>query len=67
MSETAGLKPSELSEYRVTLWPKHGATHNLYLEAPDAFTARQYALRVCPDQTVVGVLRIKDLVEKRVS
>ena len=54
-------------EYRVTLWPKHGATHNMYLEAPDAFTARQYAQRVCPEQTVVAVLRIKDLVEKQVS
>ena len=40
MSETAGSKPSELIEYRVTLWPKHGATHNMYLEAPDAFTVQ---------------------------
>lgn len=51
----------DLTEYRVTLWPKHGATHNIFVEAPDAYVARQYALRMCPDQTVVAVLKVKDI------
>lgn len=58
---------TELAEYRVTMWPTHGATHNLYIEAPDALLAREYALRLCPEQTVVKVLRIKDLVASQVS
>jgi hypothetical protein len=52
---------SKLTEYRVTMWPRHGPTHNLYLEAPDAYTAREYAMRMCPDQKVIGIRRIEDL------
>jgi hypothetical protein len=54
-------------DYRVTMWPTHGATHNLFIEAPDALKAREYALRLCPEQTVVKVLRIQDLVAKAVQ
>jgi hypothetical protein len=43
------------------MWPLHGPTHNIYLEAPDAYTAREYALRMCPEQKVIGIRRIEDL------
>ena len=53
---------NELIEYRVTMWPLHGPTHNLFIEAPDAYTAREYALRMCPEQKVIGIRRIQDLI-----
>ena len=52
---------TELTEYRVRLWPKHGPMHDLFIEAPDAYTAREYALRVCPDQHVIAIRRKVDL------
>lgn len=67
MSETVGSKRNDLMDFRVTMWPTHGATHNLFIEAPDALKAREYALRLCPEQTVVKVLRIQDLIAKPVQ
>ena len=57
----------ELAEYLVTMWPRHGATHALFVEAPDAFTAREYALRICPDQHVVSIRRTTEAVAPVVS
>ena len=51
----------DLIDYRVTMWPRHGAVHNLFIEAPDAFTAQQYAMRMCPNEKVVSILPIQDL------
>jgi len=53
---------TELTEYRVTMWPLHGPMHNLFIEAPDATTAQDYALRMCPEQKVIGIRRVKDLI-----
>jgi hypothetical protein len=49
-------------EYRVRMHPRHGGTHDLYVIAPDAFTARMRALELCPDQHVQSILRVSDLV-----
>jgi hypothetical protein len=53
----------EQIEYRVRLHPRHGGTHDLYVIAPDAFTARMKALELCPDQHVQSILRVADLVQ----
>ena len=50
-------------EYRVRMHPRHGGTHDLYVVAPDAFTARMRALELCPDQHVQSILRVADLVQ----
>ena len=49
-------------EYRVRMHPRHGGTHDLFVTAPDAFTARMRALELCPDQHVQSILRVSDLV-----
>ena len=50
-------------EYRVRMHPRHGGTHDLYVVAPDAFTARMRALELCPDQHVQSILQVADLVQ----
>lgn len=52
----------EQIEYRVRMHPRHGGTHDLYVVAPDAFSARMKALELCPDQHVQSILRVSDLV-----
>jgi len=49
-------------EYRVRMHSRHGGTHDLFIVAPDAFTARQKALELCPDQHVQSILRVSELV-----
>jgi len=51
----------------VTLYPKHGATENIYMEAPDVYTAQQYTRRVYPDHRILAIKRVVDLVEERVQ
>ena len=53
--------PIKLSQYRVTIWPKHGATENIYMEAPDVYTAQQYTRRVYPEHTVLAIKNVLDL------
>jgi hypothetical protein len=48
-------------EYRVRMHPRHGGTHDLFVLAPDAFTARMKALGLCPDQQVQSILRVSEL------
>ena len=52
---------TEEIEYRVRMHPRHGGTHDLYVIAPDAFTARMKALELCPDQHVQSILRVSEL------
>lgn len=53
--------PIKLNQYRVTIWPKHGATENIYMEAPDVYTAQQYTKRVYPEHTVLAIKNVIDL------
>lgn len=53
--------PIKLNQYRVTIWPKHGATENIYMEAPDVYTAQQYTRRVYPEHTVLAIKNVIDL------
>ncbi len=53
--------PIKLNQYRVTIWPKHGATENIYMEAPDVYTAQQYTRRVYPEHTVLAIKNVLDL------
>ena len=53
--------PIKLNQYRVTIWPKHGATENIYMEAPDVYTAQMYTRRVYPEHTVLGIKNVIDL------
>ena len=53
--------PIKLTQYRVTIWPKHGATENIYMEAPDVYTAQQYTRRVYPEHTVLAIKNVIDL------
>ena len=48
-------------EYRVRMHPRHGGTHDLFIVAPDAFTARMKALELCPDHHPQSILRVSDL------
>jgi hypothetical protein len=59
--------PIKLTQYRVTIWPKHGATENIYMEAPNVYVARTYTQRVYPEHTILAIKRVVDLVEERVS
>jgi len=45
----------------VTIWPKHGATENIYMEAPDVYTAQQYTRRVYPEHTILAIKNVMDL------
>ena len=70
MSEAVGSTqndPVKLIKYRVTLYPKHGATENIYMEAPDTFTAQMYTRRVYPDHRILAIKPVVDLVEDQVS
>jgi len=49
-------------EYRVRMYPRHGPMHDLFVVAPDAFTARMRALELCPDQLPQSIMRVSDLV-----
>ena len=53
--------PIKLNQYRVTIWPKHGATENIYMEAPDVYTAQQYTRRVYPEHTILAIKNVIDL------
>ena len=53
--------PIKLTQYRVTIWPKHGATENIYMEAPDVYTAQQYTRRVYPEHTILAIKNVMDL------
>lgn len=55
---------TELREYRVRMWPKHGPMHDIFVEAPDILSAREYAMRICPDQLVLGVKRKEEAVSE---
>ena len=50
-------------EYRVRMHPRHGGTHDLYVIAPDAFTARMRALERCPERHIQSILRVSELVQ----
>ena len=70
MSEAVGSTqndPIKLNQYRVTLYPKHGATETIYMEAPDVYTAQMYTRRVYPDHRILAIKPVVDLVEDRVS
>jgi len=49
-------------EYRVRMHTRHGGTHDLFIVAPDAFTARMKALELCPDHRPQSVVRVSDCV-----
>ena len=51
----------ELVEYRVRMWPRHGPMHDLFIIAPDAFTARMKALERCPEHHVQSIMRVSEL------
>ena len=53
--------PIKLTQYRVTIWPKHGATENIFMEAPDVYTAQQYTRRVYPEHTILAIKNVLDL------
>ena len=53
--------PIKLTQYRVTIWPKHGATENIYMEAPDVYTAQQYTRRVYREHTILAIKNVLDL------
>ena len=53
--------PIKLNQYRMTIWPKHGATENIYMEAPDVYTAQQYTRRVYPEHTILAIKNVLDL------
>ena len=53
--------PVKLNQYRATIWPKHGATENIYMEAPDVYTAQQYTRRVYPEHTILAIKNVMDL------
>ena len=64
MTHTVGSTPDnpiKLTQYRVTIWPKHGATENIYMEAPDVYTAQQYTRRVYPEHTILAIKNVLDL------
>ena len=48
-------------EYRVRMHPRHGGTYDLFIIAPDAFTARMKALELCPDHHPQSILRVSEL------
>ena len=52
---------TEEYEYRVRMHPRHGGTHDLYVIAPDAFTARMRALERCPHHMPQSILRVSEL------
>ena len=58
--------PIKLTQYRVTIWPKHGATENIYMEAPDVYTAQQYTRRVYPDHRILSIKPVVDLMSEGV-
>lgn len=49
-------------EYRVRLYQRHGAMHDVFVTAPDAFTAKQKALELFPDHMPQSITRISELV-----
>jgi len=53
----------EQVEYRVRMWPRHGPMHDLFVTAPDAFTARMRALECCPEHHVQSIMRVSELVQ----
>lgn len=53
--------PLKLTQYRVTIWPKHGATENIFMEAPDVYTAHMYTRRVYPEHTILAIKNVLDL------
>lgn len=64
MSEAVGSTPNnpiKLTQYRVTLRPKYGAIENIYMEAPDVYTAQMYTRRVYPDHMVMAIKRLVDV------
>ena len=64
MTGTVGSTPDnpiKLTQYRVTIWPKHGATENIYMEAPDVYLARAYTQRVYPEHTILAIKNVLDL------
>jgi len=69
MSEAVGSTPNnpiKLNQYRVTLYPKHGATETIYMEAPYVYTAQMYTRRVYPDHRILAIKPVIDLVENQV-
>ena len=58
--------PIKLTQYRVTIWPKHGATENIYMEAPNVYTAQQYTRRVYPDHRILSIKPVVDLISEEV-
>ena len=63
MTDAVGSTPDnpiKLTQYRVTIWPKHGATETIFIEAPDAFTAHAYTRRVYPEHTILGIKNVVD-------
>jgi len=50
-------------EYRVRMHARHGGTHDLFIVAPDAFSARMKALELCPDDRPQSILRVADLIQ----
>ena len=53
--------PIKLNQYRVTIWPKHGATENIYMEAPDVYSAQMYTRRSYPEHTILAIKNVLDL------
>jgi len=49
-------------EYRVRMHARHGGTHDLFIVAPDAFTARMKALELCPEHRPQSVMRVSDCI-----
>jgi len=49
-------------EYRVRMHTRHGGTHDLFVTAPDAFTARMKALELSPHHMPQSVMRVSELV-----
>jgi hypothetical protein len=48
-------------EYRVRMHPRHGGTHDLFIVAPDAFSARMKALELCPEHQPQSIMRVSEL------
>jgi len=49
-------------EYRVRMHTRHGGTHDLFVVAPDAFSARMKALEISPHHQPQSVIRVSECV-----
>ncbi len=49
-------------EYRVRMYQRHGAMHDVFVVAPDAFTAKQKALELFPAHMPQSITKISELV-----